>query len=102
MAPPPTLALFCRQPVAEPYAQLLHAPHASGSGREFRTQEPGVGGLAGQPPDRGQTLVYRGWVKVKLLQLHPISRHHDPVQRESEFGAIPVDEVLDREFVGTP
>ena len=37
---------------------------------------------------------------MKLFQLHPVAGHNDPVKGQSRFRAIPVDEVLDREFIG--
>jgi hypothetical protein len=60
-------ALFRREPVTEAYTDATHALHATNSGGQFRTQEPGIGCLVRDASDGGRPKIDRGWAHIRVV-----------------------------------
>jgi len=88
--------LFDRQPVPDAQTQppdTLDAPDAS---REFRTEEPRIGGLVRNATHRGETEVDGGRRVRALFEVDAVPQHDGTIEREPWLRAVPADELVDR------
>jgi hypothetical protein len=70
------------------------------TGRQFGTQEAGVGRLVRDAPDGGQPTIDRGRRISALFEVNPISKHDGAVKRETGLGTVPADELTNGVVVG--
>ncbi|HEV3061848.1 MAG TPA: hypothetical protein VGY48_26585 [Vicinamibacterales bacterium] len=66
-------SLIRGEPVPQPDPEPAHALHAPNTGRELRTEQPGIGRFIGHPAHRGESEVNRGRGIVVLFEVDPIA-----------------------------
>jgi hypothetical protein len=98
---PKCMALFGRQPVPQANAKLPDAFDPANASSKVGAEESTIGGLVGKPPYCAKPEVDRAGGQLPALQVVPVSENHDPIKRETRFGAIPVHELVDCMSIAT-
>ena len=75
-------SLLRREPVAQADAEPAHALHPSNPGRQFGTEQAGIGRFVRHAPYRREPQVDRGRGIVSLFEVDPIAEHDGAVERE--------------------
>src|SRR5580704_667139 len=89
------------KPVSEPHAELLRSLHSTDARHQIGTQQTVVGGLISESAHRRQPQVYRCRSQTSSLKFIAISKNDGSAKCQTRFGAVPGNEVVDRERVGS-
>ena len=87
--------MFCGQPISQTHTQLLDALDAADTSGQVGTQKTTVGGLIGKASHYAQTEVDRPRSELSRFEVTPISEHYCPIERETWFRTVPVNELVD-------
>ena len=93
--------LSAGEPVTEPGTKLLRAFHPPDACCKIGTEQAIVGSLVGQSAHSRQPQVDGCRSKPPGLQLIAVPENDRATERQSGFGAVPGDEVIDGEGIGT-
>ena len=88
-----------RKPIADATTKLGHTLDQADAGNELGAEQTGIGSLVSEAANGGEPDVYGGRGQKLRFQFHSIAEDDAPVQCESGFGTIPVDEFVHRVFV---
>ena len=83
------------QPIAGAKPELFDTFHPADPGSEFRAEQTGVGGFVPESSHGCELLVNGVCGQTAGFQVHPVTNHHDAVEREAWFGTVPSDELVD-------
>ncbi len=83
-----------RNPIAKTNAEVLRYSDALDAGGEIRGQQARIGGLIREAPDGCESAVDRAR-RLTRFQMDSVAGDNSFVERQSWFGAIPCDELVD-------
>ena len=62
----------------------------------LRTEQASVGSLVGEPPHCSESSIDRSCRELAILEENAITGDHNLVERQARFGAVPLNEFIDR------
>ena len=86
-------------PMSDP--ELFGTFHPTNAGGKFWAEQTTVRGFIGETTNRGQTHIDRGRRQVTSFELQPVTQNDGFVEGKPRFGAIPSNEVVDCESIGS-
>ena len=90
-----------RQPVSDADSELFGPLHPTNAGGEFWAEQTAVGCFICEPTNRSQTHVDGRCGQLTGFELQPITQNDGFVEGKPRFRAIPCNEVVDRESIGS-
>jgi len=94
------LALFRGEPVPDTNPNPADSFDQPDPGREFRTEQTGIGGLIRDPSHGGRAQVDRSRCVLLLFEIDSLSQDDGAVECEARFRAAPLHEIGDGAAVG--
>jgi hypothetical protein len=92
---PETTSLVGREPVSKSHTQLPDTLHASYPGGEFRTEQASICGFVGEPSHGSEPSIDGSRREVAIFKEDAITNNDNIVERQSRFGAVPLNEFID-------
>lgn len=92
---PEATSVFSRKPIPKSYTQLLDAFHTSDSCRQLGAEQASVGGFVGEAPNGSESSVNRSRREMTILKVNSVPGDDSLVERQSRFGAVPLNELID-------
>ena len=92
-------ALLRAQPISGTKPKLFDSLHSANPCSQLGTQQARVGGFVSEPSYGCKLLVDGVCRQPARFQVHAVANHHDPVQSQAGFGAVPRDELIDGVFI---
>jgi hypothetical protein len=92
--------LFCGEPIAESDAHLFCSFDPTNTSRQLGAEESSVGCFVCETANGSQAQVDRGWGQVATLEFQSVSQDNCLTKSEPWLGAVPCDEIIDRESIG--
>src|ERR1035441_8676624 len=84
------------EPISKPDTKLPGPFHPPDAGGELRTEQASVGSLIGEPPHCSESSIDRSCRELAILEENAITGDHNLVERQAWFGAVPLNEFIDR------
>jgi hypothetical protein len=69
------------------------------SSSQIGAQQAAIGRFIREPANGAESQVDRSWGQTPRFQVTPITKNHNAIECEARFGAIPVDELVNRVIV---
>jgi hypothetical protein len=93
------LRLFCGKPISESDAHLFCSFDPTNPSRQLGAEEPRVGCFVCETANSSQAQVNRGRGQMATLEFQSVSEDNCLTESESGPGAVPCDEIIDRESI---
>jgi hypothetical protein len=92
--------LFCGEPISESDAHLFCSFDPTNTGRQLGAEESRVGCFVCETANSSQAQVNRGRRQMATLEFQSVSENNCLTESEPWLGAVPCDEIIDRESIG--
>src|SRR5215472_16983753 len=91
---PEATGFLGRKPDPKPHTQLLGTSHTPDTGGKFRTEQSSICGLVGESSHCSKSSIDRSRRELPILKENAVTSDHDPVERQSRLGAVPLNEFI--------
>jgi hypothetical protein len=93
--------LFCGEPIAESDAHLFWSFDPTNTGRQLGAEKSRVGCFVCETANSSQAQINRGRGQMATLEFQSVSENNSLTKSEPWLGAVPCDEIIDGESIGT-